>query len=192
MVSAANYKSEDSGWQQLLKEMERPEVQQSLASLLNKLPEIEKSVDAIADIGQFGQAVLHDQTAMNKFDQLLSTYQLDTETISALISLLEKLPKLVIIIEQLENIFDFLTAIVQDEQSQEYLASSVKEYAAPLREKGTEGLALFREIQSRVECNPNHSVKLFSLVKWLRDPIVQKGLCYMEATLHVLDEKTKK
>ncbi|MCG3086425.1 hypothetical protein [Sporosarcina cyprini] len=176
---------------QLMTELERPEVQQSLTSLLNKLPEFEKSIDSIGNAVQFGKAVFEDQTAIQKYDQLLSTYNLNIETITAMVALLEKLPKLLKLIEQLEEIMEFVTAVIQDEQSVDYLMSNVKEYADPFVRKGKDGLTLFEEVQNRMECNPQN-VKLFSLVKWLKDPMVQKGLCYVQATMEVLNERTQK
>lgn len=176
---------------QLMTELERPEVQQSLASLLNKLPEFEKSIDSIGNAVQFGKAVFEDQTSIEKYDQLLSTYNLNMETITAIVTLLEKLPKLVKLMEQLEDILEFVTAVIQDKQSVEYLISNVKEYAEPWVQKGKGGLSLFEEVQSRMECNPQN-VKFFSLVKWLKDPMVQKGLCYVQATMEVLNERTQK
>lgn len=188
MVSVKTQESGDL--LQFMMELEKPEVQKSLSLLMNKLPEIEKSIDSIGNIVQFGKSIIEDRAALDKYDQLASTYNLNMETITSLVVLLEKLPKLVKMIEQIENIVDFATAVIQDEQSTEYLINDLKEYAAPILNKGKDGLSLIQEIQNKVECNP-HNVKLFSLVKWLKDPMVQKGLCYLEATLEVLNEKEK-
>lgn len=176
---------------QLIAELEKPEVQESLTNLLGKLPEFEKNIASLGNVVDFGKAMLQDETSLSKYDELVSTYNLSLETVQSLVALLEKLPNLVKMIDQLERIIEFVTAVLQDKQSTEYLISNLKEYAAPVMEKGQEGLSLFKEVQSRVECNP-HSVKLFSLVKWLKDPIVQKSLCYVQATLEVLNEKSKK
>ena len=176
---------------QLITELEKPEIQQSLTSLLTKLPELEKSMDSIGNVVHFGKAVFEDQTSLNKYDQLLSTFQLNMETITAMVALLEKLPKLVKLIEQLEDIAEFVTAILKDEQSIAYLSSTMKEHAEPWLQKGKDGLSLLEEVQNRMECNPQN-IKIFSLVKWLKDPLVQKGLCYIQATMEVLNERTQK
>lgn len=189
MVSGMHHESGDL--LRLISELERPEVQDSLSSLLNKLPEFEKSITSIENVVRFGQSVLEDHTSLNKYDQLLSTYNISIESVTSLITLIEKLPKLVNMIEQLENIMEFVTAILHDEQSTEYIMSNVKEYATPLLSKGQEGLSLIQEVQNRVECNPQN-VKLFSLVKWLKDPMVQKSLCYVQAALEVMNEKNQK
>lgn len=176
---------------QLIAELEKPEVQASLISLLGKLPEIEQQMTSLGNVVDFGKTVFQDDASLSKYDELVSTYNLSLETVAALVALLEKLPNLVKMIDQLERIIDFVTAILQDKQSTEYLISNMKEYAAPTIEKGREGLALLKEVQSRVECNP-HTIKLYSLVRWLKDPIVQKSLCYVQATLEVLNEKSQK
>ncbi len=180
---------EEGDLMQLISELERPEIQQSLTSLLTKLPEIEKSIDSIGNAVQFGKAVLQDESTTRKYDELFSSYNLSLETVASLVTLLEKLPKLVQMIEQLENIIDFVSAVLKDEQSTDYLVSNLKEYAEPFLQKGKEGLSFYQEVQQKADCNPQN-VKMFSLVKWLKDPAVQKGLCYVQATLDVLNERT--
>lgn len=189
MVTKPNHEAGDM--LQLIAELERPEVLASLTSLLNKLPEFEKSIDSIGNAVQFGKAVVEDQSAFNKYDQLLSTYNISMETIASLVSLLEKLPKLLDMIEQLENIIDFATAIVQDEESTAYMMTNLKEYAAPVLSKGKEGLSFMQEVKNRAQSNPQQ-VKLLSIVKWLKDPMVQRGLCYVQSALEVMNEKTGK
>ena len=189
MVTATNYEGGDM--LQLIAELERPEVQASLLSLLNRLPEMEKNISSIGDALQVGKAVFEDKSSIDKYDQLFSTYNINMETITSLVSLLEKLPKLLATIEQLENLIDFATAIVQDDESTKNMITSLKEYAAPVLSTGKEGLSFIEQVQNRAQSNPQN-VKLFSLVKWLKDPMVQKGLCYVQAALEVMNEKTEK
>ncbi|MFJ7935620.1 hypothetical protein [Sporosarcina sp. NPDC096371] len=189
IVTKTNYEGGDM--LQLIAELERPEVQASLTSLLNKLPEFEKSIHSIGNAVQFGKAVATDQSVINQYDQLLSTYNISMETITSLVLLLEKLPKMLAMIEQLENIIDFATAIVKDDESTAYMLTNLKEYAEPVLSKGQEGLSFIQEVKERAQCNPQQ-VKLFSLVKWLKDPMVQKGFCYVQAALEVMNEKTEK
>lgn len=186
-----NKESTSGDLQQLITELGKPEVQDSLTSLLSKLPEIEKSLHSVSNIVDFGQSVVEDKTVVNKYDQLASTYNINIETVTAIVALFEKLPKLVQLIEQLENIIDFVTAVLNDEKSTEYLINNAKEQADPYLKKGKQGIELLEQIQVRAESNPQN-ISLFSLMKWIKDPAVQKGLNYAQATIDILNEKQQK
>lgn len=176
---------------QIIGELEKPEVQESLTSLLRKLPELEKGLDSVGNIFDFGKAVFEDKETMNKYEQLASTYNIDLETVNAMIALVEKLPKLVALIDKLENMIDFATDILQDKQSTQYLMDEAKEYTEPLLDKGKGGLAFVQQVQARADSSPQ-TISLFSLVKWIKDPAVQKGLNYAQAAIDVLNEKQQK
>lgn len=173
---------------QIIGELEKPEVQESLTSLLRRLPEFEKSINAVSNIAEFGKAVLQDNEALNKYDQLVSSYNVNKDTVNAVLMLIEKLPKLLKTIELLENITDFATSVIQDKQSTEYLLNDAKEYAEPILGKGKEGMAFIRQVQSRAE-SQSQNISLFTIAKWIKDPAVQKGLNYVQAAIDVLNEK---
>lgn len=176
---------------QIIDILEQPEVLESLSQLLKKLPELEKGVDSVTTIADFGKAVFEDKEAMNKYDTLASTYNINMETVNAIISLVEKLPKLVELLDKMENVIDFATAILQDKQSTDYIMSEAKGYTDPLLDKGKDGLAFVQQVQVRAESNPQN-ISIFSLVKWIKDPAVQKGLNYAQAAIEVLNEKQAK
>lgn len=173
---------------QIIGELEKPEVQESLTSLLRRLPEFEKSINAVSNIAEFGKAVLKDNEAMNKYDQLVSSYNVNKDTVNAVLMLIEKLHKLLKTIELLENITDFATSVIQDKQSTEYLLNDAKEYAEPILGKGKEGMAFIQQVQSRAE-SQSQNISLFTIAKWIKDPAVQKGLNYVQAAIDVLNEK---
>lgn len=186
MVKYSTNRNEDLF--QIISELEKREVQESLTSLLRKLPELEESIDSVSNIFEFGKAVFDDKETLHKYDQLVSTYNLNLDTVTAIVALIEKLPKLVERVEQLENIIDFATAVVQDKKSTEYLLNDAKEYVDPIVGKGKEGMAFIQQVQSRAESNPQ-TISLFTLAKWIKDPAVQKGLNYAQAAIDVLNEK---
>lgn len=189
MVNKSTQSNE--GLLRILEELENPEVQKTLSNLLQKLPEFEKGMDSVSSFVGFGKAVLDDQEALSKYDTLASTYSIHAETIHAMVALVEKLPKLVELMEKMESLMSFVTAVLDDKQSTQYVMNSAKEYAEPLLNKGKDGLALVERIQVRAETH-NTEITLFSLVKWIKDPAVQKALNYAQATIDVLNEKQKK
>ncbi|WP_107947906.1 hypothetical protein [Lysinibacillus parviboronicapiens] len=173
----------------LLEQLTQPEVQTALVSLLQQLPTYEKNLQAIGNIVSFGQAVLQDQQAIQKYDELVRSYNLNLETVEALVGLLAKLPKLLQTINQLEDMLDFATAVLGNKQTIDYATASIHSYTEPVVEKGKQGLSLVKEIQQQVEATAE-PVKLFTIMKWLKDPSVQKSLKYVQATLQVLNKQS--
>lgn len=169
-------------------QLEQPEIQEAIASFLQKLPTYEKQLQQIEQLASFGQAVLNDKDTFNQYDNILRSYNLNTETIEALLSLLEKLPRLNKMLEQLENIIDFISNILQDEKTLENITESIKEYTDPIIEKGSTGISLLKDIRQVAE-STDEPIKITTIYKWLKDPTVQKSLKYVQATLQVLSKK---
>ncbi|CAM3740104.1 hypothetical protein [Mesobacillus zeae] len=174
--------------QGLISELENPDVMQSLVELLRMLPDFQKKMQSVEDVLLFGKAVLQDNQMIEKYEETASTFNINAETVMSLITLLEKLPKIVKMVEQLENITDFVSSIIGDKKSTDYLFSNLKEYADPIVKEGDQALNLLIEVKERANCSPQN-VKFISMVKWLKDPTVQRGLCYVQATLDLLSEK---
>jgi uncharacterized protein YjgD (DUF1641 family) len=123
---------------------------------------------------------------MQKYDDLVRSYNI--ETIESLVGLLEKLPKILKLVEQLENLIDFATAVLADQQTLDYATASIKSYTEPVLKKGQQGLSLVKEIQQQAQATTK-PVKLFTIMKWLKDPNVQQSLKFVQATLTVLNKK---
>lgn len=187
MVTKHSYEEKDI--QQIITELGKPEVHASLLSLVKKLPEFEKNLTSIDNAVQFGKAVFEDKAAIEKYDKLVSTYNINFETISSIIVLLEKLPKLVALLEQFESLIDFAAAVVQDRQTTEAIMSSAKDYVKPLIEKGEEGAAFIEEVKMKAH-QDNQPITLLSLMKWIKEPAVQQSLRYAKAALDVVSEKS--
>ncbi|MGE7183912.1 hypothetical protein ACQKKK_07835 [Peribacillus sp. NPDC006672] len=173
---------------QLINELEKPEVQESLTALLGKLPDIQKTLESAENIMDFGKSVVQDKESINKYEQTLSTLNINGETVVALITLIEKVPKLVSMIEQVENIMDFVTDIIKDKESTDYLLSNLKEYTEPILKEGKDGLSLIKRVKERADCNPQN-VTIISVMKWMKDPTVKRVLCYVQAALEIINEK---
>lgn len=71
-----------------------------------------------------------------------------------------------------------------------YLTESFQEYADPLIKGGSSGIQLLNKVKTRAE-EKNENYSLFTILKWLKDPSVQKGLSYVQATIDVLSEEKK-
>jgi len=173
---------------QILETLEKPEVRHSLQRLLEKLPNVEQTIESAENVVDFGKAVLTDEKTINRYEQFVSTYNVGSETITAIVQLMEKLPKLVQIIHQLENIIDFVTVVLQDKQTTDYTMNNLKSYVDPYVEKGKIGLDFLKMVQQRAEEKPQH-INVFSIIKWTKDPSVQKTLNYVQSALDILKEK---
>lgn len=169
--------------------LDEPEVQQSLLYLIQKLPDIKQAVQSVDSILKFGQAVMQDEETTEMYENRLSTYPIGYETIEAGIVLLGKLPLLLQHVEMIEQVTVFVQDVLGDEQSLEQIAESVSEL--PGVEEGKGALQLVNEIKERAEVERQEHISIFTLMKWLKDPTVQKGLHYAKTTLTVLGEKNK-
>ncbi|TCI21485.1 hypothetical protein EVJ33_07305 [Exiguobacterium sp. SL-10] len=169
----------------------RPDVEQALVSLVERLPEIEKSLRRLEDAVDFGKATMNDQHVKDKLDSLLDSSNLQIETLEAAVKLAEKLPMLLQMTNQLEQVLAFAQDVYSDEQTRELIGQRVDEYVSPVKEKAVATRTLLTEIRDRAE-RDDRQITLFSLIRWLKEPSVQHGLKYMQATVEVLSEQTKK
>ncbi len=169
------------------KQLQQPETQEAIVKLLVNLPAYQKNLETLGEWIDFGKAVLQDKHALNKYDELIRSYNLDLETVEALISLLEKLPRLNELVKTLDNFLQFGEAILHDDASLNYAAASLKSYTDPITEKGRRGLDLVKDIQERAHAD-SEPIKLFTILKWLKEPSVQQALKYVQATLTTLNK----
>lgn len=167
----------------------RPDVEKALVSLAERLPEIEKSLRRLEDAVDFGMATMNDQQVKDKVDLLLDSSNIQIETLEAALKLVEKLPMLLQVTNQLENIFAFGQDVYSDPKARDLIGQRVDEYVTPIIEKAETTRTLVKEVQLRVERDNRH-ISLFSLMRWMKEPSVQHGLKYMQATIEVLAERS--
>lgn len=176
-------------------ELADPEVQEALATLIRKLPKIKDAVLAAEQGLELATSILQDKDSLNglfgRLEEQCSAYHVDKESIQALFALLEKMPKLLKYVNAIEQVADFVEDIGKDKQSQQYLLKGVKEYITPVTAKVESGVAVFHEAKERAEHN-HEAVSLFSLLRMLKDPTVQKTLRFTQSLLEVLAEKQLK
>lgn len=169
------------------KELEQAEVQQSLAYLIQKLPEIQQFVESLDKLKTFGAAVLQDKETIQSFENRFQAYPVNAQTIEAGIQLIGKLPTLLQYIEFFERVTFFIQDVLSDEQSMEQMKHSMKQL--PIMKEGKEVFEMAREIKERAQYGQPEQISLFTLMKWLKDPTVQRGLHFVNTALTVINEK---
>jgi len=175
---------------QLMEVLEKPEIRHSLQQLLEKLPEIQQTIESVGEVMEFGKSVLKDEKTISRYEDLVFTYNISLDTLSAVVQIIEKMPKLVHILQQLEDVMDFITAVLQDKQTTTYVINNAKEYIDPLIDNGKKGMSFIKIVQQRAEEKPQN-LTVFSIIKWMKDPSVQRLLNYVQATLDILKEKNR-
>lgn len=177
----------------LLNQLENPEIQESLSSILKKLSEYEKGIESFNNMLTFGKDLFNDQQIGQKYDEILASYNVDFKTIHAIIGLLENLPKLNMILDQFIKIMDFANAILKDKQSIEYVTNNVSQYVEPLKEKTQLYKTFVSEVKEQMKSNENpEPINLFTILKWLKEPAVQNILQYIQVGIHVLNHEKER
>ncbi|TCI25367.1 MULTISPECIES: hypothetical protein [unclassified Exiguobacterium] len=177
------------GEQTLESVLTQQDVEKALVSLAARLPEIERSLRRVEDAIDFGHASLMDQAVREKLDVLMDTSNLNIDTWTSAIKLTEKLPLLLTLIEQMEQLFMFMKDAYEDESTRDIVADRLEGYTKPLVEKATETKSIAEEVRRRA-MNDTKPISLFMMMKWLKEPSVQQGLRYIQATIEVMSEKT--
>lgn len=172
--------------------LSKPEIQASIASALEKLPGVLEKYDAFDRMVTFANEVLKDGASM---EYLLSglrgdlpPVQLNRETLESAVILLDKLPKIAKYVQMMEQLFDTVESVATDKQSLEYLVNGAKEMVEPWNSKIRDGLSVVQEAQKRA-AKDHSSMTLFSLLKLIKDPSMQKGLHLVKAFLTILEER---
>lgn len=168
-----------------------PEVKQSITNLLHRLPELEKGIGSLENVIDFGHSLLEDKPFIDEVENKLAIHQLDMETLSSLLVLMEKLPSLIASINKIEEALTFVTAISQDSSSIDYLTEQINTYAEPVLAEGKRGMSFIAAVKKKAE-RDQKKYSIFSVFRWLKDPAVQKGFRYINATLETINENSKK
>ncbi|WP_203363422.1 hypothetical protein [Bacillus sp. REN10] len=169
-------------------ELDKPEVQASLQTLIEKLPTLTEKLEQVDNLLSFGQAVMNDEHTMEKVKTKLDYTNIDVDTLEAGLRLLEKLPLLLQLVEKLEVAVRFAEQVAGDQKSIEYLQKSAEGYLEPIQAKVEQGKTLWQEIQTKAEANQQH-ISVFTILKWMKDPSVQRILSYVQAFIDTMPKK---
>ncbi|MEW9667902.1 DUF1641 domain-containing protein [Ammoniphilus sp. 3BR4] len=175
---------------QWVNELSNPEVQEALTTLVQKLPQIKEAVVKMEQGIEMVSVLATDSQTINNVAEPLSHISkvaLNKDNIDALLSLVEKLPKLAQTVEMLERATPFIEMIAKKENLVS-VAEVAEIVATPVTEKVQEGLSMVKEAKLRAEQN-RESVSIFGLLRLLKDPTVQDGLKFAQAFLEVVSEK---
>lgn len=175
---------------ELLDVLTQPEIQQSLIYLLHKLPDIQQSVQSIENIVTFGQSFLQDKETITSLENRLAAYPINAETVEAGITLLGKLPLILQQVELLEQATVFIQDVLGDDQSLQQINESLN--SLPVVEQSKEVVELVNKIKANAEIERQETISIFTLMKWLKNPAVQKGLHYAKSALTILGERQTK
>jgi uncharacterized protein YjgD (DUF1641 family) len=117
------------------------------------------------------------------FDALL-----DPEVQQSLQVLVQQLPKLTEITTLLVKAYDVSSEALKDGETLEGVTRLVHDSVQPLQEKFKDGKAAVEEAKLRADKDSTH-ISVFTLLKLLKDPLIQKNLRFVFALLNVLGEK---
>ncbi|MFX4302498.1 hypothetical protein ACOJUR_09615 [Alicyclobacillus tolerans] len=172
--------------------LSNPEIQSSLVKALEKLPNIMEKYDALDRMLSFANEVFKDGDSM---DYLLSGIKTDLppihlnrDTLESAFILLDKLPKLAKYVQQMELAIDIVESFVTDKQSIEYLTNGINDIVEPWRSKIQDGVSIVKEAQQRA-AKDQSTLSVFSLMKLVKDPTMQKGLHIIKEILTVIGER---
>lgn len=176
----------------LVEVLSKPEIQSSIVTALEKLPGIMEKYEAFDRLLTFANAVVKDQESM---DYLLEGLKADLppmhlgrETLESAVVFIDKLPKIAKYMTAMERLLDTAESIFSDEQSLDNLFDGARELMAPWQDKLHDGVSLVQEARKRAS-DDKTPVTLFALMKWIKDPSVQRGLHFLKAFLSLLGER---
>jgi len=183
-------KQQEAGADQWLNELAKPEVQEALAVMIQKLPELK---DTVLKIEQVVGSVSNMATDMGTIDSLVepvdkvSKVLLNPETLDAMVVMIDKLPKIAKTLETLDKLSPFVEALT-DKDNLKGIAGLVEVFATPVTERVQDGISMVKEAKERANQNTT-TISLFGMMKILKDPAVQNGFKFLQALLDVSAEK---
>ncbi|WP_274651359.1 DUF1641 domain-containing protein [Paenibacillus humicola] len=173
--------------------LSKPEMISNIVTVFEKLPDLLKMFDSIDRTLTFIHEIMKDKESLNQsldnFKGEFPNVHFSRETLESALILLDKLPKFTRYVQVIEPIFDMLDSVVADKQSLEYLINSAKVAIEPWSSKVRDGVSLIKDIQFRATSHTK-PFTLFSMLKLLKDPSVQKGFHLFSAFLEVMGERT--
>lgn len=175
--------------QTIVDTLNQPEVQQSMASVLNKLPKLVELMTQLENTLDFANSVVSDEASLGYlFKGLkddLPNMEVNYETLNAAMVLVNKLPKLVHYIEVLEPWIDFAAGVLADTESMKYLTDGVGSLVESTVGKGK---TYYEEAKQRASQDTT-PVGVFTLMKLLKDPTVQSSVKVAKSFLEVMEER---
>ena len=173
----------------IIETLERPEQLESLHYLVEKLPEFTETVRSVEDKLDFVQSVLNDKQSLQSMseeaEKKIDSLQIGQEHLDAMIEMAQMMPKIVPMVKKAEEVFTFVTDVLSDTESVEYVLKGVND-VVPIQK----GMDIVAETNQRFKADTSTpNVSLLQMYRLLKDPVVQKGFKYVETMLDVVKEK---
>lgn len=173
----------------VLQELESKEQLESLYYLTLKLPEFTDAIRRVEDQLSFIGSVLEDKESLNalgqEVEEKVEKLHLNKEHFDAMLDMMHILPRLVPMIQKLDEVATFANDVLSDKESLEYAVSSLNDIV-PI-EKGMDIIKETNKQFKEDQRTPNMSV--FGMYRLLKDPMVQNGFKYIETLLDVIKKK---
>lgn len=183
---------------QWMNELAKPEVQEALALLVQKLPQIKEAVvKAEQGIG-LAAAFASDTESINYLAERassISKFALNKENLEALATIMDSLPRLAKMVGALDRLYTTLEPVLTDKDILVDMANMVQVVAAPVTERVQEGVSMAKEGMSMVQeareraARNTETLSIFGVLKMLKDPAVQNGLKFAQAMFDVMAER---
>ena len=174
--------------------LNRSDVQQSIVAALNKLPKFMEQLNQLENTVDFAASALSDETSLafllRGLKDDLPDIEANHQTLSAIISLVNKLPKLVRYLEVLEPWIDFAVDVLADDGSVQHLTQGVNSLVEPIQSTVGKGRNILEDGKRRASADASH-VGVFTLLKLLKEPTLQRGIKVAKSCLEVLEEEKK-
>ncbi|WCK52652.1 hypothetical protein PP175_14555 [Aneurinibacillus sp. Ricciae_BoGa-3] len=174
----------------IVAELANPEVQEALAGLIQKLPQIKGAVDKAEQGVAVAAAFANDNQSLNSiFEGISSISKLASkENLEALTTIIDSLPRIASMVTLLDSAAAKLEPILSNKDYLSNVMEAATVIAAPVTEKVQDSVSMVKEAKERAERNDT-TISLFGMLKLLKEPGVQKGLKFTQAMLDVMNEK---
>ncbi|WP_304458255.1 DUF1641 domain-containing protein [Alicyclobacillus sendaiensis] len=185
---ANNHTVEVNGAQRALGD---PDFQEKFVRVIERLAEWEEALGDLPTAIAFGKELVQDRESMRYLLTSASDeipLRVDRDTLVALAEILNALPTLVELMRPLLQFAEFAKAVLEDRASVEYLFASLTSEIESMQRRMEEARIIAREA-GRVAAEDRTPVTVWSLLRLLKEPIVQKGLRYAKAFVQVAQDR---
>ncbi|WP_367306524.1 DUF1641 domain-containing protein [Alicyclobacillus acidocaldarius] len=185
---ANNHTVEVNGAQRALGD---PDFQEKFVRVIERLAEWDEVLGDLPAAIAFGRELVQDRESMRYLMASASEeipLRVDRDTLVALAEILNALPTLVELMRPLLQFAEFAKAVLEDRASVEYLFASLTSEFESMQRRMEEARIIAREA-GRIAAEDRTPVTVWSLIRLLKEPAVQKGLHYAKAFVQVAQER---
>ena len=170
--------------------LNNPEIQSATITVLSKMPTMAKMFTVLELGVDLVEPMIKDEDLIDQaFASAMGlTKPFSSEKLGAALALLDKLPLLVKLTNLLEMGVDLVEPMVTDQELLPLMAGAVAETATPIAKKAIDNLALLKEAMAKAEKDTT-TYNVFGLMRFLKDPTVQKSLRIAAAYLNALSTR---